>query len=152
VSDPVRVRGFVVTYGQATTTHDFDAQTVIDLSGVPAWLAVSWTTAVSDPFISLTDQAMVTNISGSALHAVYQRGVVTNLTSNPTVQPDAANNDLFVIVRNNTIQLYGSFAAFSNALNMQLAAAHPVKAVGARGSWDSGTVTVTSRLAVVRLQ
>jgi len=150
-SDPVRVRGFVVAYGQAVT-HDYDAQTVIDLSGVPAWLAVSWTAAVPNPFITLTDQAMVTDISNSALHSVFQRGVATTLVSNPTVQPDGTNNDLFVIVRNNTLQLFGSFAAFSNALNMQLAAAHPVKAVGARGSWDSGTVTVTSRLAVVRLQ
>lgn len=149
-SDPVRVRGFVAAYGQAAT-HDYDARTVIDLSGVPAWLAVSWNTAVPNPFTSLTDQAMVTDISGSALHAVFQRGVATNLTSNPTVQPDGGN-DLFVIVRNDTIQLYGSFAAFSNALNLQLAAAHPVRAVGARGNWDSNTVTVTSRFAVVKLQ
>lgn len=149
-SDPVRVRGFVVAYGQAVT-HDYDARTVIDLSGVPAWLAVYWNTAVSNPFTSLTDQAMTTDISGSALHSVFQRGVATNLTSNPTVQPDGGS-DLFVIVRNNTIQLYGSFAAFSNALNLQLAAAHPVRAVGARGNWDSNTVTVTSRFAVVRLQ
>ena len=153
-SDPVRVRGFVVAYGQAVT-HDYDAQTVIDLSGVPAWLAVYWNTAVPNPFTSLTDQAMVTDISGSALHSVFQRGVATDLTtlaSNPTVQPDSAGNDLFVIVRNNTIQLYGSFTTFSNALNLQLAAAHPVRAVGARGNWDSNTVTVTSRFAVVRLQ
>ncbi len=150
-SDPVRVRGFVVAYGQAVT-HDYDAQTVIDLSGAPAWLAVSWNTAVSNPFTSLTDQAMVTNITGSALHSVFQRGVATDLTANPTVQPDGAINDLFVIVRNDTIQLYGSFAAFSNALNLQLAAAHPVKFVGARGSWDGNTVTVTSRFAVVKLQ
>lgn len=149
-SDPVRVRGFVVAYGQAAT-HDYDAQTLIDLSGVPAWLAVYWNTAVPNPFTSLTDQAMVTDIAGSALHSVFQRGVATVLTANPTVQPDGGD-DLFVIVRNNTIQLYGSFAAFSNALNLQLAAAHPVRAVGARGNWDGNTVTVTSRFAVVRLQ
>jgi hypothetical protein len=152
VSDPVRVRGFIVAYGQATATHDYDARTVIDLSGAPAWLAVRWDTAVPDPFISITDQAMVTDITNSTLHAVFQRGVATDLAGNPTVQPDGAANDLFAIVRNNTIQLYGSFTAFSNALSLQLAAAHPVKAVGARGGWDSNTLTVTSRFAVVKLQ
>lgn len=153
-SDPLRVRGFVVAYGQATT-QDYTAQTLIDLSGAPGWLAIHWGTPVANPFTSLTDQAMVTDIGGSVLHDLYQRGVATDLTtlaSSPTVQPDGAGNDLFVIVRNNTIQLYGSFAAFSSALNLQLAAAHPVLSVGARGGWDRGTVTVTGQLAVVKLQ
>jgi hypothetical protein len=152
-SDPVRVRGFVVAYGQALTS-DYNAQTVIDLSGVPAWLTVNWTTAVPNPFTSLTNQAMVTDIAGSALHDVFQRGVATDLASlagSPTIQPDTANSDLFAIVRGHSIQLYGSFADFSNALTAQLTT-HPVKAVGARGSWDSNTVTVTSRFAVVKLQ
>ena len=153
-SDPLRVRGFVVAYGQATT-QDYTAQTLIDLSGAPGWLAIHWSTPVANPFTSLTDQAMVTDISGSVLHDLYQRGVATDLTtlaSSPTVQPDGAGNDLFVIVRNDSLQLYGSFSAFINALNLQLAAGHPVFSVGARGSWDSGTATVTGQLAVVKLQ
>ena len=153
-SDPVRVRGFVVTYGQAAT-QDFTAQTLIDLSDVPGWLAINWTTAVANPFTSLTDQAMVTDISGSVLHSVFQRGVATDLTTlsaSPTVLPSASDLSLYVIVRGMTIRLYGSFADFSNALTAELAAAHPVLTVGARGSWDPGTVTVTGGFAVVKLQ
>ncbi len=153
-SDPVRVRGFVVAYGQAVT-HDYDARTLIDLSGVPAWLAIHWTTAVANPFTSLTDQAMVTDIGGSALHAVFQRGVVTDLatlSASPTVLPSGADPSLYVIARDHTIRLYGSFADFSNALTAELAAAHPVLTVGARGSWDSNSVTVTGSFAVVQLQ
>ncbi|MHB8729475.1 MAG: DUF4382 domain-containing protein [Sulfuricaulis sp.] len=149
-SDPVRVRGFAVAYGQVTT-QDYSAQTLIDLANVPAWLAIYWPAPVTNPFASLTNQAMVTDISGSSLHSVFQNGVATVLATNPTVQPDGAANDRFVIVRNNSIQLYGSFTSFSNALNLQLAT-HTVAGVGARGSWNSGTATVTGGFAVVKLQ
>jgi hypothetical protein len=153
-SDPVRVRGFVVAYGQAVT-QDYTAQTLIDLSDVPAWLAIHWTTAVANPFTSLTDQAIVTDISGSTLHDVFQRGVATDLTTlsaSPTVLPSGNDPSLYVIVRGPTIRLYGTFADFSTALSAELAAAHPVLTVGARGSWDPGTVTVTGGFAVVKLQ
>jgi len=148
-NDPVRVRGFVVTYGQAVT-NDFNAQTVIDLSNAPAWMAVAWMMPQPNPFTVLTNQAMVTDISGSLLHHLFQRGVATTLTANPTVQPDGVG--CYAIVRGHTVQLYGSFANFSNGLAAELAAAHNVWGVGARGIWDSNAVTLTSRLAVVKLQ
>jgi hypothetical protein len=50
------------------------------------------------------------------------------------------------------VQLYGSFANFSNGLTAELSAAHRVWGVGARGIWDNNSVTVTSSLAVVKLQ
>ncbi|MGA9033494.1 MAG: DUF4382 domain-containing protein [Sulfuricaulis sp.] len=148
-NDPVRVRGFVVAYGQVVT-NDFNAQTVIDLSDVPAWMAVAWMMPQPNPFSSLTNQAMVTDITGSWLHHMFQRGVATTLTGNPTVQPDEVGQ--YAIVRGHTVQLYGSFDSFSNGLTAELAAAHRVWGVGARGKWDNNSVTLTSRLAVVKLQ
>ncbi len=150
-NDPVRVRGFVVAYGQAVT-NDFNAQTVIDLSDVPAWMAIAWMMPQSNPFTSLTNQAMVTDITGSLWHHMFQRGVATTLTGNPTVQPFSDGIGQYAIVRGHTVQLYGSFANFSTGLSAELAAAHRVWGVGARGSWDSNSVTLTSRLAVVKLQ
>jgi hypothetical protein len=150
-NDPVRVRGFVVAYGQAVT-NDFNAQTVIDLSDVPAWMAVAWMMPQMNPFTNLTNQAMVTDITGSWLHHMFQRGVATTLTGNPTVQPDIDGVGRYAIVRGHTVQLYGSFASFSNGLSAELAAAHRVWGVGARGNWDSNADTLTSRLAVVILQ
>ncbi len=149
----MRVRGFVVAYGQAVT-NDFNAQTVIDLSDVPAWMAVAWMMPQLNPFTSLTNQAMVTDITGSWLHHMFQRGVATTLTGNPTVQPDPDIDGIgrYAIVRGHTVQLYGSFANFSNGLSAELAAAHRVWGVGARGNWDSNSDTLTSRLAVVKLQ
>jgi hypothetical protein len=150
-NDPVRVRGFVVAYGQAVE-NDFNAQTVIDLSDVPAWMAVTWMMPQPNPFTSLTNQAMVTDISGSLLHHLFRRGVTTTLTANPTVQPFSDGIGHYAIVHGHTVQLYGSFANFSNGLSAELAAAHPVWGVGARGSWDGNADTLTSRLAVVKLQ
>ncbi len=150
-NDPVRVRGFVVAYGQAVT-NDFNAQTVIDLSDVPAWMAIAWMMPQPHPFTSLTNQAMVTDITGSLWHHMFQRGVATTLTANPTVQPFSDGLGLYAIVRGHTVQLYGSFANFSNGLSAELAAARRVWGVGARGSWDGNSVTLTSRLAVVTLQ
>ena len=151
LSDPVRVRGFVAAYSQATM-HDFSAQTVIDLSDVPAWMAIAWIMPQPDPFTSLTNQAMVTDTTGSMLHHLFQRGVVTTLMGNPTVQPYGDGFGHYAIVRGHTVQLYGSFAHFSSGLATELAAAHRVWGVGARGNWDNSAVTLTSRLAVVRLQ
>jgi len=150
-NDPVRVRGFVVAYGQAVT-NDFIAQTVIDLSDVPAWMLVGWVMPQPNPFTTLTNQEMVTDISGSLLHHLLQRGVVTTLTANPTVQPFSDGIGRYAIVRGHTVRLYGSFANFSDRLAAELAAAHPVWGVGARGSWDSSSDTLTGRLAVVKLQ
>jgi hypothetical protein len=148
-NDPVRVRGFVVAYGQAVT-NDFIAQTVIDLSDVPAWMLVGWVIPQPNPFTTLTNQEMVTDITGSLLHHLFQRGVATTLTANPTLQPYSEGR--YAIVRGHTVRLYGSFADFSDRLAAELAAAHPVWGVGARGSWDSSSDTLTSRLAVVKLQ
>lgn len=150
-NDPVRVRGFVVAYGQAVT-NDFNAQTVIDLSDVPAWMAVAWVIPQPNPFTSLTNQAMVTDITGSLLHHLFQRGVATTLTADPTLQPYSDGIGRYAIVRGHTVQLYGSFANFSTGLAAELAAVHNVWGVGARGSWDSNADTLTSRLAVVILQ
>ena len=146
-NDPVRVRGFVVAYGQADT-DDFDAQTVIDLSDVPAWLAIAMVVPQPNPFTSLTNQEMVTDISGSWLHHLLQRGVATTLT----VQPYSDGIGRYAILRGHSVQLYGSFANFSTGLTAELAAAHNVWGVGARGSWDGAADTLTSRLAVVILQ
>jgi hypothetical protein len=145
----VRVRGFVVAYGQAVT-NDFIAQTVIDLSDVPAWMLVGWVIPQPNPFTTLTNQEMVTDITGSLLHHLFQRGVATTLTTNPTLQPYSEGR--YAIVRGHTVRLYGSFASFSDGLAVELAAAHPVWGVGARGIWDSNSDTITSRLAVVKLQ
>jgi hypothetical protein len=150
-NDPVRVRGFVVAYGQALT-NDFNAQTVIDLSDVPAWMALAWVIPRPNPFTVLTNQALVTDISGSLLHHLFQRGVATTLTADPTLQPFSDGVGHYAIVRGHTAQLYGSFTSFSNGLSAELAAAHKVWGVGARGSWDGNSVTLTSRLAVVKLE
>jgi hypothetical protein len=150
-NDPVRVRGFVVAYGQAVA-NDFNAQTVIDLSDVPAWMVISWTMPQPNPFMNLTNQTMVTNLTGSLMHSMFQRGVATTLMGNPTVQPFNDGIGQFAIVRGNTVQLFGTFANFSNGLTAELAAAHGVRGVGARGNWDSNAVTLTSRLAVVKMQ
>jgi hypothetical protein len=125
---------------------------VIDLSDVPAWMAVTWIMPQPNPFTSLTNQAMVTNMTGSLMHNMFQRGVATTLTANPTVQPFSDGMGEYAIVRGNTVQLYGSFANFSNGLSAELAAAHRVWGVGARGTWDSNADVLTSRLAVVKLQ
>jgi len=150
----VRVRGFTAAYGQAVT-HDFSAQTVIDLSGVPAWLGIAWFPAQPNPFTGLTHQALVTDIAGSWLHHVFQRAVATDLATlptSPTVQPQADGLGRYAVLRGHSVQLYGTFAEFSDALSAELAAAHKVWGIGARGSWDVSSVTLTSRMAVVSLQ
>ncbi len=151
--DPVRVIGFPRPFGQATS-HDFDAHTIIDLSDVPAWLAVAWATPSPDAFDSLSDTAMVIDLTESALHVLTRRGVVTDLTTlgdKATVQSRLDGAGFFVIVRGYTAEVYTTFANFSAALSEQVGT-HPVHGVGARGAWNRDAVTLTSRFAVVRIR
>src|SRR5437899_185749 len=88
---PLRVRGFVRPFGQATATNDFSAITLIDVTNAPATLVVGWPSLESTPFNSYPPGGLVVNLlNAGSLHDIFRGGVDTPLSTAaadaPTVQ------------------------------------------------------------------
>ena len=80
-SNPVRVLGFVRPSGQAP--HDFDAQTVVDLSSVRARLDISWHREGSPAvFEIISSEGLVLGLDAeeiSLFHHLMRAGVWSDL-------------------------------------------------------------------------
>lgn len=151
--DPVRVRGFVQPF-DAGVVNDFSAVGVVDLSDVPAWMTIGWTPSTAAAFSSLSSAGMVVNLDGSDLRQLVQRGVVTDLgglPAGPTVLPQDDGKGLYAVLVSGSVQIYTTFASFTEGLTEQLGA-HTTGGLLARGSWDAPSETLAGRFAAVHLQ
>jgi len=156
-SDPVRVLGFVRSFGEAP--DDFEARTVVDLSSVKSPLAVSWKEkgAVS-PFLSLSPQGIEVNLDEAELgrfHHVVQGGIVTdllNLETYPLIQPGDENHGLFAIRGDGVVQVFTVFGDFVQDLQEKLDGSNTMKALFATGHFENGAATLTTGRIAVKIQ
>jgi hypothetical protein len=152
---PLKVRGFVTAFGQATATEDFVATTLIDVSSGPADLVVHWPilAQVTSPFTTFTAGGMVLDLSLSGLaHDVYRSGVDTTLarTVTPIVNALDPNLGLYVIGYHGTIQVYTTLSAFQSALQTRLNAGQYARAFTAHGAYaDSGATLTATRMSIL---
>ena len=154
---PLKVRGFVTPFGQATATDDFDAKTLIDVSTGPADLVVGWPilAQVTTPFSTFTASGIVVDLSQSGLvHDVYRSGVDTTLakTVTPTVNAQDPNQGVYVICYQRTIQIYTTLSSFQSALQTQLNAGRHARAFTAHGSYDDTSTTLTATRMMMLLR
>jgi hypothetical protein len=150
---PLKVRGFVRPFGQATATNDFSAITLIDVTNAPATLVVSWPLLQATPFNSFTTSGMVVNLNGAGLHDVYRGGVDTPLTVAPTVNATNPARGLFVIGDNGTVQVYTRLSTYQAALQADLAAGRRARSfVASGGTYFDAANTLTSSLMATALQ
>jgi len=150
---PLKVRGFVRPFGQATATSNFSAITLIDVTNAPATLVVSWPLLQATPFNSFTTSGMVVNLNGAGLHDVYRGGVDTPLTVAPTVNATNPARGLFVIGDNGTVQVYTRLSTYQTALQADLAAGRKARSfVASGGTYVDATKTLTSSLMATALQ
>ena len=152
---PIKVRGFVTPFGLATTTDDFEAKTLIDVSSGPADLVVFWPvlSQVTTPFSTFTASGMVVDLSQAGLvHDVYRSGVDTTLatTETPTVNAQDPNQGLFVISYHGTVQVYTELSAFQTALQTRLNAGQYARAFTAHGTYaDAGATLTATRMQML---
>src|SRR5712692_129705 len=129
---PLKVRGFVQPFGQATVTDDFHAITLIDVTNAPATLVVGWPSLEAAPFNSYPPGGLVVNLlNAGVLHDIFRGGVDTPLSTAaadaPTVQAINPARGLFVIGENGTaqvytVQVYTRLSSYQAALRVELAA------------------------------
>jgi hypothetical protein len=153
---PLKVRGFVQPFGQATATDDFNAITLIDVTNAPATLVVGWPSLEATPFNSFTTGGMVVNlINAGLLHDIFRGGVDTQLPKATTPFVQAANpaRGLFVIGTNGTVQVYTQLGNYQAALQAELAAGRKARSfVASGGTYVDATQTLTANLMATALQ
>src|SRR5882762_5801693 len=153
---PLKVRGFVQPFGQATATDDFNAITLIDVTSAPATLVVGWPSLEAAPFSSPTTIGMTVNLANAGLlHDVFRGGVDTRLPTSdtPTVQAINPARGLFVIGTDGTVQVYTRLSSYQAALQTELAAGRKARSfVASGGTYVDATKTLTSSLMATALQ
>jgi hypothetical protein len=159
---PLKVRGFVRPFGQATATNDFSAIALIDVTNAPATLVVGWPSLEAAPFSSPTTNGMTVNLANAGLlHDVFRGGVDTRLALSDAPIVNAANpaRGLFVIGTNGTVQaeresqVYTQLGNYQAALQANLAAGLRARSfVASGGTYLDGPKTLTANLMVTGLQ
>jgi hypothetical protein len=154
---PLKVRGFVQPFGQATATDDFHAITLIDVTNAPATLVVGWPLLEPAPFQQpFAANGMVVNLTNAGpLHDIFRGGVDTPLSTSdkPTVQASNPARGVFVIGENGTVQVYTRLSAYQAALQVELAAGRKARSfVATGGTYIDTSKTLTSSLMATALQ
>ena len=156
-STPLKVRGFVRPFGQATASNDFSAITLIDVTNAPATLLVGWPQLEPAPFqLPFAANRMVVNLTNvGLLHDVFRGGVDTPLSTNdkPTVQAINPARGLFVIGIDGTVTVYTRMGSYQAALLAELTAGRKARSfVASGGTYVDTTKTLTSSLMATALQ
>jgi len=153
---PLKVRGFVQPFGQATATDDFNAITLIDVTSAPATLVVGWPSLEAAPFNSYPPGGLVVNLlNAGVLHDVFRGGVDTRLSTSdtPTVQAINPARGLFVIGTDGTVQVYTRLSSYQAALQAELAAGRKARSfVASGGTYVDGPKTLTANAMAAALQ
>jgi len=155
---PLKVRGFVQPFGQATATDDFHAITLIDVTNAPATLVVGWPSLEATPFNSFPAGRLVVNLTNAGLlHDIFRGGVDTQLSTAPadapTVQAINPARGLFVIGIDGTVQVYTQLGNYQAALQADLAAGLKARSfVASGGTYVDATQTLTANLMATGLQ
>ncbi len=155
---PLKVRGFVRPFGQATATDDFNAITLIDVTNAPATLVVGWPSLEATPFNSFPIGRLVVNLTNAGLlRDVFRGGVDTQLSTAPvdapTVQAINPARGLFVIGINGTVQVYTQMSAYQTALQADLLAGRKARSfVASGGTYVDATKTLTANAMAAALQ
>ncbi len=154
---PLKVRGFVQPFGQATATDDFHAITLIDVTTAPATLVVGWPVLEPAPFQQpFVANKMVVNLTNAGVLHDIVRGVVDtplSTSDKPTVQASNPARGVFVIGDNGTVQVYTRLSAYQAALQADLAAGRQARSfVASGGTYFDAARRLTANAMAVALQ
>lgn len=153
-STPVKVLGFVTPFGSSPA--DFEANTVIDLTAVPAIMTMNWAPETANPFAATSSGSLILNSDGVGLfHHVGRGGVVKDLltlAAAPQIQAPTDGEGLFEIKQGGTRQLHTSFSSFVTDLETRLASGANMKRIAAVGLFNDAEVVMTSSLISVMMK
>ncbi len=151
---PIRVRGFVNSFGQAPT--DFIAKSIIGVKTIQAVMHTNWRPASPDAFSRISTDAITLNFSNTGkfhhLGRGGQRIDLNELSTEFTLVPGDSNQGLFIIQSRDSKQAHSTFDTFANALQEQMDNEKLVKKLKAKGLFDGNTGNFSARRIHVHLQ
>ena len=150
---PVKVRGFVHSFGQAP--EDFTAQTIVDVSAVRTQLVVGYGEGSLNAISSISELGIQLDLTEAGrLHHMSRAGVATDLQTLDAMPLIASNENgegLFVIAADEVLRTYSTFAEFQQALMDLLDGTRAVMTVHSQGVYDGDENKLIARNINVRL-
>lgn len=150
---PLKVAGFVTPFGSAPM--DFEAQTVVDLSEVPAVLRVGYGEGSADAIIAASADGLSLDLTDAgSFHHLSRAGVAIDLAAlsvAPMIVPHPDGDGSFWIEQGGTLQLHTDFAAFATDLAARIEGGSLVRGVLATGDYVDQSGVITSRMVIVSL-
>ena len=155
--DVVKIRGFAMPFGQASSAGDFSAISVIDLNQnvLAANMVLRWLGGTSLAFTSIASDGIAIDLSGVSNKNLWLAGVGVDLsgTAAITLKPQDPGNGHYAIKQRGQagITLYQKFADFSAALTAGLNNGAKVVLIIAHGKYSSTDTSLSSSSALVLL-
>ena len=153
VAAPVKVRGFVQPFGQAPA--DFNAQTLISVTDMRAFMKVQWMRSSATAIQSATADGLVLNLDNvGAFHHLIRGWVVTDLTqldTAPMLAPQTDGTGLFVLRYHGVAQVVPNFEDFANALQGYMEDGAGVHKLAAVGAFDDASAVLTADVIEIQL-
>lgn len=156
-SDPVRITGFVHTFGNAPP--DFDARSIANFREGRAAILAGWgSDGTTAPFSVMNSDSLTVDLANGDLGAAHylRRGTVltdlNDLPASPPIGPNSTGIGLFAIGQEGSVQLFFNFSDFESALAGKLDGSTHVRGFFAYGGYDSTTNAFTANTIAVQLK
>ncbi|NND71437.1 MAG: hypothetical protein HKN43_07650, partial [Rhodothermales bacterium] len=150
----LKIAGHAKPFGQAPA--DFIAQSIVDVSALPATLRVSWQEPVATSIDTSTMESLVLHLAGvGRFHHVSQAGAKLDLKSqqNPSIVEFADSpRTHFVLVQNGTRVVHSETSTFLADLDTRVAEGALPAGLEAWGRYDNPENILSAFRTVVRLR
>lgn len=154
VASTLKVAGHVQSFGMAPA--DFTAQTIVDVSALPATLRVNWTDPTESSVMTNGFDELTLDLSGTGrFHHISQAGSKLDLTiqSEPTsIKFSQAGTAYFVLIENGTRVLHTDVSTFIADLDTRLAQGAVPAGLHAVGDYENANNSLTARRLDIRIQ
>ena len=155
VNDPVRVSGFVNTFGSAP--DDFNATTVINYAESRSQMLLDWPDGEDvTAFTQITDTGLTINTGNGDLEGLYkliQGGIITQLNSlqGPVVVSPLGERGFYIIKTDDGISSYSNFAEFVAILQLKLDEGASVDKLHTIGGFSTDELTFSALKLAIKL-
>jgi len=143
---PVKLKGFVEPFGMAPP--DFSAASLIDVTGLDAFLRVNWLPPTNIPFSEMSAEGLTINLEGTGRwHNLGRGNVLTDLYDLPTapiIAPDEDGQGRYVLKYEGITEIHTVFEDFVQSLEELLEKGYTVRMTNATGQFDDDTSVLTA--------
>lgn len=154
IASTLKVAGHVKAFGMAPA--DFVAETLVDVSNLPATLRVGWIDPMAQSIDTSVFNSMVLDLSGTGrFHHVSQAGSKLDLltqTEPTTIEFSDSIRSHFVLIQDQTRVLHSDASTFVADLDTRIASGSLPTGMEAWGRYANADNVLTASRVVIRLR